>query len=68
MNISGYPKRIIIAILVCAILVFLLAKIVEAFLPGVFSAAQMNLIQICIWIAGFLYVIWGETWFGSSNN
>ncbi len=63
MNISPFVRRIIIAIIVCAIVVFLIGKIVAAFLPGLFTAAQLNLIDICVWILGLLYVVFGDSWF-----
>lgn len=66
MDLKGLPKRIIIAVIVCAIAVFLFGKIVAAFLPGVFTPAQINLIDICIWIAGAVYVVFGNKLF--TNN
>ncbi len=63
MNISGYAKRLIYALIACVLLVFLFGQIVTAFVPGAFTAQQIHLIDICIFIIGFCYVIWGETWF-----
>ncbi len=66
MNLSAYVKRAIYAIIGAVIIVFVLNKVVEAFVPGLFTAAQLNLIDILIYIVAFLYVIFGETWFGTS--
>ena len=63
MNIGGYALRIIYAIIACVLVVFLFGALITAFLPGAFSDAQIRLIDICIWIVGFCYVVWGETWF-----
>lgn len=61
MNLKGIAIRAIIALIMCVLLVYVFGAIVEAFVPGAFSAAQIHLIDILIYIAGFIYVIFG-TW------
>ncbi len=61
MNFKGVAIRAIIAIIVCVLLVVLFSKIVTAFIPGTFTEAQISLIDWLIYVAGFLYVIFG-TW------
>ncbi len=63
MNVSPYVKRAIYAIIACVIIVFVLNAVVKAFVPGLFTASQLSLIDTLIYILGFCYVIWGETWF-----
>ncbi len=63
MNLSGFAKRIIFAIIFCVLAVYLFGQIVMAFVPGAFTPAQIHLVDICIFILGFCYVIWGESWF-----
>lgn len=63
MNVSGYAKRLIYALIACVLIVYLFGQVVAAFVPGAFTPVQIHLIDICIFIIGFCYVIWGETWF-----
>ena len=63
MNISGYAKRAIFALIACVVLVYLFGMAVAAFLPGVFTPAQIHLIDVLIFVVGFCYVIWGDSWF-----
>lgn len=63
MNVSAYVKRAIYALIACVIIVFVLNAVVKAFIPGLFNGSQLQLIDILIYILGFCYIIWGETWF-----
>ncbi len=63
MNIGNYAKRAIFALIACVLLVYLFSAAVTAFLPGVFTPTQIHFIDILIFIVGFCYIIWGETWF-----
>jgi hypothetical protein len=63
MNLAGYAKRAIFALIACVLLVFVFGAIVNAFIPGTFSASQIRLIDILIYIVGFCYVVFGESWF-----
>ena len=63
MDLRGIAIRAIIAIIVCVLLVFVFGAIVTAFIPGAFTAAQIHLIDILIYVAGFVYVVFGSGWF-----
>ncbi len=61
MNLKGMPIRAIIALISCVLLVYLFGLAVEAFVPGAFSAAQTKFVDVLIFVAGFIYMLFG-TW------
>jgi len=61
MSISGIIFRAIIAVIVCFILVALIHAAAAAFASGVFSPAALHFIDLCIFLLGLLYVIFGTT-------
>ncbi len=66
MNPASYVKRVIYAILACAIIVFVLNGAVQAFAPELLSKAQIHFIDVLIGILGLCYVVWGDSLFKST--
>jgi len=60
MNLKGMPVRAIIALISCVLLVWLFGLAVAAFVPNAFTAVQIKFVDALIFVAGFVYIIFGS--------